>query len=66
MQAKSGSKVMRLILQTEANLLQAILLFSCVFEVVMSSASNNFFWTLPPNNSQYSTEMMPQLPDIEN
>ena len=36
------------------------------FEAVTSSASNNFFWTPPSNNSQYLTEMTPQLSDIEN
>ena len=37
------------------------------FEVVRSSASNNYFldYLRPINNSQYSTEMTPQLPDIE-
>ena len=51
------------------NCCEPFLLF-CNFrglEVVTSSASNNFFfWTAPSNNSRYSAEMIPRLPDIEN
>ena len=63
MQAKCGSK------KTHAINLAKFCYFVIFarFEVVTSSASNNIlFWTPPSNNSQYSTEMTPQLPDIEN
>ena len=36
------------------------------FEVVTSQRPIIFFLTPPSNNSQYSTEMTLQLPDIEN
>ena len=63
MQAKCGSK------KTHAINLAKCCYFVIFarFEVVTSSASNNsFFWTPPSNNSQYSTEMTPQLPDNAN
>ena len=53
--AKSGSK------KTHAINFGIFCYFSALWYSDISASNNFFFWTPPSNNSQYSTEMTPQL-----